>query len=106
MKRADEGDEDKPDDDIDRRPGDRDGELLRRPARQPLHTGDAADRQQRDFRRLDAEAARRQDMAEFMQHDADEHEHDEDDRCRAPPPAPPCHQALKPIQASSSRKVT
>ena len=39
----------------------------------------AADRQQGDLGRFDAEAPRREDMAEFVQDDAHEEKHDEDD---------------------------
>ena len=79
IERADQQQQDEGDDEIDRRPGDGDGEFLRRLLRQRLHAGDAADRQQRDFRRLNAVAARDENVAEFVQHDADEDEDDEDE---------------------------
>ena len=105
IERADQQQQDDGDDEIDRRPGDGDGEFLRRLFRQRLQAGDAADRQQRHFRRLNAVAARDEDVAELMQHDADEQQDDEDRLSRAAA-GPPCCHALKPIQASSSRKVT
>ena len=79
IERADEQQQDEGDDEIDRRSGDGDGEFLRRLLRHRLQAGDAADRQQRDFRRLNAVAARDEDVAELVQHDADEDEDDEDE---------------------------
>ena len=88
---ADEQQQNDCDDEIDRRPGDGDGEFLRRLLRQCLHAGDAADRQQRDFRRLNAVAARDENVAELVQHDADENEDDEDEAVarRRRPALPP-----------------
>jgi hypothetical protein len=60
------------DDDIHHRAGDGDQQLLPGLVRHPVHIGDAADRQQRHFRRHNAELSRREDMPEFMQHDAGE----------------------------------
>ncbi len=79
VERADQQQQDDGDDEIDRRPGDGDGEFLRRLVRHRLQAGDAADRQQRDFRRLNAVAARDENVAELVQHDADEQEDDEDE---------------------------
>ena len=44
-----------------------------------LQAGDAADRQQRHFRRLNAVAARDENVTELVQHDADEQKDDEDE---------------------------
>ena len=78
IERADDQQQRRRDDEIDRRPGDRDGEFLRRIVRQRLQAGDAADRQQRHLRRLNAVAARDEDVAELVQHDADKQQDDED----------------------------
>ena len=55
--------------DIDGRPGHRNGYLLRRFFRHTLKPGKPTDRQQRDVRRSDAITARHQRMAEFMGYD-------------------------------------
>ncbi len=60
------------------RPRDRDQEFLHRLRRQPLQARDAADRQQRHHRRLDAEPARHEDVAEFVQGHAEKEQQDED----------------------------
>ena len=55
----------------------RDQQLLIGLVRHFVEVGDAADRQEGDLLRDDAEPPRDEDMAEFMQHDADENRHDE-----------------------------
>ena len=54
------------DDQVHRRPGERDRELAQRRIGHAPEACDAADRQQGDVLRLDAEAARRQDVAELV----------------------------------------
>ncbi len=67
---AEKQDQDDSDHDIHRRAGQRDQEFLARLFRHPLQPGDAADRQKRDIRRLDAVAAGSQHVAELMRHHA------------------------------------
>ena len=79
------------DDQIDGGPGQRDDQLLARVGRQALQAGDAADRQERHFGRLDAVAAGGEDVAELVQHHAEEQEDDEQRAVErgAPPAARP-----------------
>ena len=73
--------QDKPegDRDVDERTGDGDQELLAGLFGNALEPSNAADWQQRDIRRGDAESARREDMAEFMRENAGEQqEHEEE----------------------------
>ena len=79
------------DDQIDGGPGERDDQLLARVGRQALQAGDAADRQERHFGRLDAVAAGGEDVAELVQHHAEEEEDDEHSAVErgAPPAAAP-----------------
>ena len=67
------------DDHVDQWPGQRDDDLLAWLLGHALERGDATDRQHRHRRGGDAELTRRDDVAEFMQHDADEQDDDEDD---------------------------
>ena len=76
--RSRQRDEHKGDDDIDRRAGDGDEEFLVRFFRDALEPRHAADRQQGDVGRGDAECARSEYVAEFMRQHADEQQDDED----------------------------
>ena len=67
------------DHDIDEGTGDRDQQFLVGPLRHLVEIGDAADREQRHLRRMDAIAPRRQYVPELMQHDAGEDGDDEED---------------------------
>ena len=67
------------DDDVHRRAGERHHDLLAGLFRHALQPRQAADRQERDVRRLDAVAPRRQRMAEFVRHHAGEEREDEGD---------------------------
>lgn len=85
---AEDGDEHRGNRHIDQRAGDGDHEFLAGFFRHALESGDAADRQQRDVRRLDPETPRRGDVTELVEHDADEDGDDESNalhRSRVPP---------------------
>ena len=80
--RPDDKEEAERDRDIHRRAGERDDQLLARLFRHPLEPRDAADRQQRDVRRIDAEGLRRDGVAELVQQHAEEQQQDEEDALR------------------------
>ncbi len=72
-------DQDRGDDDVHRRPGERDQDFLTRVLRHALEPREPADRQKRDVRRADAVAPRRQRMAELVRDHAGEERQDEED---------------------------
>jgi hypothetical protein len=74
---AADGHEDERDKHIDRRSGDGDEKFLAGSFGDALEPRDAADRQQNNVWRSHPERARREDVAEFMQQDAQEQQHHE-----------------------------
>ena len=74
---GDQGEDAAGDGEVDRRAGQRHGDLLARVARHRVEQRDAADRQQRDVPRADAVAAGRQRVAVFVQQHAQEQRRDQ-----------------------------
>ena len=78
LDRSDDEEEKKGDDDVHHRSRDRDRKFLRRFLRHARHARHAPDGQQNHIRRLDPEAPRHEDVAEFVENDAGENENNEE----------------------------